>query len=174
VLGWLLGKRTTPSRCDRNKTPTLSGNSSLAQTRPCACPKLNCFQRKVSLVSTATKFARANSDAESVKGFLLQPDSAIPTDYVLLFPVRNGGRRVMRDTIRYEIFKDDPPRSPRWLEAVEGLEQAMNRIEELATNDPSSDYYLYCNQADKLIRHLRRTSTRPDEMPLDKSQKKTG
>jgi hypothetical protein len=50
----------------------------------------------------------------------------------------------------------------------------MNRIEELATNDPSSDYYLYCNQADKLIRHLRRTSTRPDEMPLDKSQKKTG
>jgi hypothetical protein len=50
----------------------------------------------------------------------------------------------------------------------------MNRIEELATNDPSSDYYLYSNQADKLIRHLRRTSPRPDEMPLDKSQKKTG
>jgi hypothetical protein len=64
----------------------------------------------------------------------------------------------MRDTTRYEIFKDDPPRSPRWLEAVEGLEQAMNRLEELATNDPSSDYYLYSNQADRLIRHLRRTS----------------
>ena len=79
----------------------------------------------------------------------------------------------MRDAIRYEIFKDDPPRSRRWLEAVEGLERAMNRIEELATNDPSSDYYLYCNQADKLIRHLRRTSPRPDETPLDKSRKKT-
>ena len=44
--GWLLGKRTTPSRRDRNKTPTLSGNSSFAQTRPCACPKRNHFQRK--------------------------------------------------------------------------------------------------------------------------------
>lgn len=80
----------------------------------------------------------------------------------------------MRDRTRYEIFKDDPPRSPRWLEAVEGLEEAMNRIEELATTDPSSDYYLYSNQADKLIRHLRRTSPRPDEMPEDKSQKKAG
>jgi hypothetical protein len=80
----------------------------------------------------------------------------------------------MRDTTRYEIFKDDPPKSPRWLEAVEGLEQAMNRLEELATNDPSSDYYLYSNQADKLIRHLRRTSSRPDAMSQDKSQKKTG
>jgi hypothetical protein len=80
----------------------------------------------------------------------------------------------MRDTTRYEIFKDDPPGSPRWLEAVEGLEQAMNRLEELATNDTSSDYYLYSNQADKLVRHLRRTSPGPDEMPLDNSQKKTG
>jgi hypothetical protein len=80
----------------------------------------------------------------------------------------------MRDTIRYEIFKDDPPRSPRWLEAVEGFEQAMNRIEELATNDPSSDYYLYSNQADKLVRHLRRTLPRADDMPGDTSQKKTG
>jgi hypothetical protein len=80
----------------------------------------------------------------------------------------------MRDTIRYEIFKEDPPRSPRWLEAVEGLEQAMNRLEELTTNDTSSDYYLYSNQADKLIRHLRRRLPRPDEMPLDNSKKKTG
>ena len=80
----------------------------------------------------------------------------------------------MRDTTRYEIFKDDLPRSPRWLEAIDGLEQAMNRLEELATNDPSSDYYLYSNQADKLIRHLRRTSPHPDEMHVDKSQKKTG
>jgi len=80
----------------------------------------------------------------------------------------------MRDTIRYDIFKDDPPRSPRWLEAVDGLEQAMNRLEQLATNDPSFDYYLYSNQADKLIRHLRRTLPRPDDRPGDISQKKTG
>ena len=67
----------------------------------------------------------------------------------------------MLDTIRYEIFKDDSLQSPSWLEAVEGLEHAMNRLEELATNDPSSDYYLYSNQADKLIRRLRRTSPPP-------------
>jgi hypothetical protein len=80
----------------------------------------------------------------------------------------------MVDTIRYEIFKADPSRSPTWLEPVYGLEEAMLRIEELAANDPYSDFYLYCNQADKLIRHLRRTSPRPDELPRGTSQKKTG
>jgi hypothetical protein len=80
----------------------------------------------------------------------------------------------MQDAVRYEIFKDDPPGSPRWLEAVEGLAQAMNRIEELAANDPSSDYFLYSNQADKLIRHLRRTSPRMEEKPGSASRKKTG
>jgi len=79
-----------------------------------------------------------------------------------------------KHTIRYEIFKGDSPGSPRWLEAVEGLEQATNRIEELAASDPSSDYYLYCNQVDKLIRHLRRTSPSPDALPSDVSQKKAG
>jgi hypothetical protein len=80
----------------------------------------------------------------------------------------------MRDTIRYEIFKGDSPGSPRWLEAVEGLEQATNRIEELAASDPSSDYYLYCNRVDKLVRHLRPTSPSPDVLPFDASKKKAG
>ena len=80
----------------------------------------------------------------------------------------------MVDAIRYEIFKDDPPDSPAWLEAVYGLEEAMLRIEDLAANDPYSDYYLYCNQADKLIRHLRRTLARPGDRPGDIPQKKTG
>jgi hypothetical protein len=81
----------------------------------------------------------------------------------------------MRDTIRYDIFKDDSARNPSWLEAVDGLEEAMRRIEELAANDPCSDFYLYCNQADKqLIRRLRRTLPRPNDMPRDASQKKTG
>lgn len=79
----------------------------------------------------------------------------------------------MRDTIRYEIFKDDPPRSPRWLETVEGLEEAMDRIEELAAKDTSSEHYLYCNRADKLIRHLRATSPRTDAAE-DVSKKKAG
>lgn len=80
----------------------------------------------------------------------------------------------MGDAIRYEIFKDDFPGSPRWLEAVEGLEQATNRIEELAASDPSSDYYLYCAQADKLIRRLRSRSPRTTAAPRDASRKKTG
>jgi hypothetical protein len=80
----------------------------------------------------------------------------------------------MRDAIRYEIFKGDSPGSPQWLEAIEGLEPAMNRLEELAASDPSSDFYLYCNQADKLIRHVHRTSPSPDERPGNISQKKVG
>jgi hypothetical protein len=80
----------------------------------------------------------------------------------------------MRDTIRYEIFKGDPPRSPRWLASIEGLEQATNHIEELAANDPSSDYYLYCVQADKLIRHLRRTSPSFEVLSDNVPQKKAG
>ena len=55
----------------------------------------------------------------------------------------------MRDTIRYDIFRDDSARNPSWLEAVDGLEEAMRRMEELAANDPCSDFYLYCNQANK-------------------------
>ena len=78
----------------------------------------------------------------------------------------------MLDTIRYEIFKADPPRNPSSLEVVYGLEEAMRRIEDLAANDPYSDFYLYCNEADKLIRHLRRTRARPDDQAT--SQKKTG
>jgi hypothetical protein len=80
----------------------------------------------------------------------------------------------MRDTIRYEIFKGDSPGNPRWLEAVEGLEQATNRIEELAASDPSFDFYLYCNRVDKLIRHLRRTSPSFEVLPSEASRKKAG
>jgi hypothetical protein len=60
------------------------------------------------------------------------------------------------------------------LQAVEGLEQATNRIEELAASDPSSDYYLYCNRVDKLIRHLHRTSPSSEVLPINASQKKAG
>jgi hypothetical protein len=80
----------------------------------------------------------------------------------------------MRDTIRYEIFKGDSPGSPRWLEDVEGLEQATNRIEELAASDPSSDFYLYCNRVDKLIRHLRPTSPSFEVLPIDVYKRKVG
>lgn len=80
----------------------------------------------------------------------------------------------MRDTIRYDIFRDDSARNPSWLETVDGLEEAMRRMEELAANDPCSDFYLYCNQANKLIRRLRRTLPRPNDMSGDASQKRTG
>jgi hypothetical protein len=80
----------------------------------------------------------------------------------------------MRDTIRYDIFRGDSPQSRSWFEAVYGLEEAMRRVEELAENDPYSDFYLYCDQADKLIRHLRRTLPRPGNIPRDTTQKKTG
>jgi hypothetical protein len=98
-----------------------------------------------------------------------------PTYDLLSFLARLSVRAArFKEPIRYEIFKGDPPGSPRWLEAVGGLEQATNRIEELAASDPSSDYYLYCNQVDKLIRHLRPTSPSPDILPIDVYKKKAG
>jgi hypothetical protein len=83
-------------------------------------------------------------------------------------------RYSIRQTIRYEILKNDLEGNPRWLESVEGLEQATNRIEELAASDPSFDYYLYCVQADKFIRRLQRTSPRLDVLPGEASQRKAG
>jgi hypothetical protein len=60
------------------------------------------------------------------------------------------------------------------MESVEGLEQATTRIEELAANDHSPEYYLYCVQADRLIRRSRRTSPSSDILPNDVSKKKAG
>ena len=83
-------------------------------------------------------------------------------------------RYAIRHTIRYEILKEDLEGNPCWIESAEGLEQATNRIEELAASDPSSDYYLYCLQADKLIRNSRRTSPSPDALRSDVPKKKAG
>jgi hypothetical protein len=80
---------------------------------------------------------------------------------------------MQQDVITYDIFRDDPAGRPVWVEAVEGLEHAMNRIEELAASDPA-DYYLYCAQAGKIIRHLKTRSIRTDERPGDAPQKKAG
>ena len=65
-------------------------------------------------------------------------------------------RHAIRHTIRYEILKDDFEGNSCWIESVEGLAQATNRIEELAASDPFPEYYLHCVRADRLIRRLRR------------------
>ena len=80
----------------------------------------------------------------------------------------------IRQKPRYEILKDDLEGNPCRIESVDGLEQATNRIEELAASDPSSEYYLYCVQADKLIRHLHRTSPRSNVLPSEALKKKAG
>ncbi|HTP43068.1 MAG TPA: hypothetical protein VMG82_00045 [Candidatus Sulfotelmatobacter sp.] len=79
----------------------------------------------------------------------------------------------MPDAITYDIFKEDPSGNPLWVEAVEGLEQAMNRMEELAAGG-DCDYYLFCAQAGKVVRRLKRKTARPDDKPSDKSRKMTG
>jgi hypothetical protein len=47
----------------------------------------------------------------------------------------SGGAKIEQDKVRYDIFKSDSTGSLLRLEAVEGLEQATNRIEELAASD---------------------------------------
>ncbi len=79
----------------------------------------------------------------------------------------------MSDDITYDIFKDDPVGSPLWIEAVQGLERAMNRMEELAAAE-DYEYYLFCAQVGKIVRRMKRKSPRPDEKPSDKSRKMAG
>jgi len=76
------------------------------------------------------------------------------------------------DAITYDIFKEDAS-GPLWVEAVEGLEQAMNRMEELAALE-DADYYLFCAPVGKIVRRLKRRSAPPDDKPGDKSRKMAG
>ena len=50
------------------------------------------------------------------------------------------GRAVM--AITYDIFRKLPAGEPVWVEAVQGLEVAKSRLQELATVRPG-DYYIY-------------------------------
>ena len=79
----------------------------------------------------------------------------------------------MSDDITYDIFKDDPVGSPLWIEAVQGLERAMNRMEELAAAE-DCEYYLFCAQVGKIVRRMKRKSPRLDEKPSDQSRKMAG
>jgi hypothetical protein len=60
------------------------------------------------------------------------------------------------------------------MEVVEGLEQATNRLEQLAADDPTCDYFLYSAQAGKVVRRQQWKSSRPDDIPGDSSRKKAG
>jgi hypothetical protein len=51
-----------------------------------------------------------------------------------------AGRAIM--TVTYDIFRKLPAGEPVWVEAVQGLEDAKSRLQELATVRPG-DYYIY-------------------------------
>ena len=78
----------------------------------------------------------------------------------------------MSDDITYDIFKDDAIGSPLWIEAVQGLERAMKRMEELAASEESD--YLFCAQAGKIVERKKRKSPQPDDKSCDKSWKMAG
>jgi hypothetical protein len=80
---------------------------------------------------------------------------------------------VVPDEVTYDIFKDDPVGGPLWIEAVQGLEQAMSRMQGLAAAE-DCDYYLFCAQEGKIVRRSNRKSPRSDEEPNDKSWKMAG
>jgi hypothetical protein len=60
------------------------------------------------------------------------------------------------------------------IEAIEGLEQATNRIEELAASDPMCDYFLYSSQAGRVIRQIKRRSADGDGEQRRGPDRKTG
>jgi hypothetical protein len=62
---------------------------------------------------------------------------------------------VMRDTTRYDLFKEDLAGNPCWIESVEGLVEAVIRMDEFAASEPR-DYFLFCAQTGKVAGRLRR------------------
>ena len=80
----------------------------------------------------------------------------------------------MPSAIKYDIFKANTGAALVRVEALEGFARAMNRIEELAANDPTFDYFLYCAETGTVVRLLRRTSPSPDALRSNASQKKAG
>jgi hypothetical protein len=93
--------------------------------------------------------------------------------FAILSAARHMGDTSLSDDITYDIFKDDAIGSPLWIEAVQGLERAMKRMEELAASE-ESDYYLFCAQAGKIVERKKRKSPQPDDKPCDKSWKMAG
>jgi hypothetical protein len=85
-----------------------------------------------------------------------------------------GTAKINDDTIRYDIFKSDSSGSLLRMEAVEGFEQATNRIEELAGNDATCDYFLYSAQAGRVIRQIKRRSADSDGEQRRGPDRKTG
>jgi len=67
----------------------------------------------------------------------------------------------MPGAIRYDIFKRSAAGRALYVETIEGLAPATNRIEELATNNPTFDYFLYSLEVGVVVRVVRRTSPSP-------------
>jgi hypothetical protein len=80
----------------------------------------------------------------------------------------------MPGTIKYDIFKSNAAGKILHVETIEGLAPATNQIEELATSDPTFNYFLYCLEAGIVVRVVRRTSPSPVGFSNAISQKKAG
>jgi hypothetical protein len=80
----------------------------------------------------------------------------------------------MPGTIKYDIFQSNGTGKVLRVETIKGLAPATNRIEELATSDPTFDYYLYCGEAGIVVRLVRRTSASPHALSGELSHKKAG
>jgi hypothetical protein len=61
-------------------------------------------------------------------------------------------------TTTYDIYKEYPRASPIWVEAVQGIRDAANRMAKVSANDPSSDYFLYCSETGRVLGRLRRST----------------
>ena len=79
------------------------------------------------------------------------------------------GDTSLSDDITYDIFKDDAIGSPLWIEAVQGLERAMKRMEELADSE-ESNYYLFCAEGGKIL-ESKKQNPELDDKPGDKPGK---
>ena len=80
----------------------------------------------------------------------------------------------MVSTIKYDIFQVDATGKLMRIEAVEGLEQATNRVEKLSESDPTLEYFLYCPEAGKVVLRIQRKSARRYDTLDGSHQKQVG
>ena len=66
-------------------------------------------------------------------------------------------------TVIYDVFAGDPGKDALWVQAVAGLENAQQRMRQIATDKPGK-YFLFCAAEDAIIAQIE-SFARPQAPP---------
>ena len=76
-------------------------------------------------------------------------------------------------TTTYDIYREYRGKSPIWVAAVRGIQNAGDCMAKTYAEDPSSDYFLYCSVTGRTHIRLRKyTKLHPGALPSQPSRDK--